>query len=84
MAKTKAEGKPVAYSNGMQRVLVHLKHQGTHYVLLFDYFTKGIYLNRLKSVLPIEIYASENFEKIEDDEEYSSIYNIIKSYGIEI
>ena len=43
-----------------------------------------MYINRLKSYLRLDIYVSENFEKIDNDEEFNTIYNIVREYGIDL
>lgn len=82
IAKKISEGKPVAHSNGMQRVLILLEHQKEYYVVIHDEVENGMYINKLKSIIPIDLYVSENFMKIESDEEYDAVYNIVKNYGI--
>lgn len=84
VAKNIGEGKVVTHSGGMQVVLVHLKHQGSHYVIIFDHNSRGMYLNRLKQTIVIDLYCSDNFESIEDDEEWHSVMGIIKAGGVEI
>ena len=83
-AKTLAEGKPVAYSYGMQVVLVLMKFQSTHYVVLYDQVKNSVYLERLKSMMTPDIYVSENFEQITDNEEWNAALEQIRSHGIKI
>lgn len=82
VAKNFNEGRPVAYSNGCQRVLVMMKYQDTFYVVIEDKNTNSIYINRLKSVIVPELYVSENFDKIKDAEEWDAVYNNLKAAGI--
>lgn len=67
----------VSGSDGQQVVLMHAKYQDSHYVLLLDKNMGTMYIERLKSSLRVDIYASENFDKIEDDEEWKSVYNAL-------
>jgi hypothetical protein len=84
IAKSFEEGRAVTYSYGVQRVIACLKHQNSWYVLVEDRSEKSIYINRLKSVLRVDLYVSENFEKIEDDAEWFAIYNLLKEAGINL
>ncbi len=83
-AKKIEEGKPVAYSNGKQRVVITLRHQRDVYVLVHDSNTDSMYINKLQSMLCPDIYVSDNFKKIEDEEEWQTIYNLIKEYGVNL
>lgn len=70
-------GIPVDGAAGQQDVFIHIKHQDSHYVLLHDRNMGSLYIEVLKNPFRVDLYASDNFEKIEDDEEWTTIYNVL-------
>lgn len=84
VAKSATEGRPVLDSSGNQTVLVLLKEQGNYYVVIRDSIVKRTFVERLNSILLLDPYRSDNFRKIEDDQEWESIYNILQGRDIEM
>lgn len=81
-AKTSKEGKVVDHSNGQQRILVVVKDNGNYYGLIHDVSTGKMYLNRIKTLILMNPYVSENFEYIDNDEEWDSIMEFLNSKGL--
>lgn len=75
-AKSVKDGIVIDKTFGVQRLLATIKFDGKFYGCIFDQNVDKFFLERIKSMIIPNPYVPENFEKIEDDEEWKTVYNI--------
>lgn len=75
-AKSIKEGIPIDKTYGMQKLLATIKFDGNFFGIIHDINVDKFYVERIKSMIIPNPYVPENFEKIEDDEQWKTVYNI--------
>lgn len=81
-ARSMSEAKPVPDSYGNQCVLGTVLHDDSLVVLVIDKLENKSYIQKVFNRFAIEVYASENFLKIEDDEEFNEYVDYFIAAGL--
>lgn len=76
------KGKPVVDSYGNQEVVCSLLDGTDQIVVILDSYLKTYYLNRLVSRFVIELYRGDNFQLIDDDDEWDKYHEFFSGKGL--
>jgi len=76
------EGKPVTDSHGYQEVVASVLDGMDQVVIILDSNTDKLYIEKVINRFEIDIYRSDNFMKIEDEEEWDTYKSFFHTMGI--
>jgi len=76
------EGKPVSDSYGYQEVIASVLSDLDQIVVILDYNTKKLYIEKINNRFAIDLYRNDNFLKINNNDEWSFYKKFFHRMGI--